>query len=194
MNYTTPFASVVLMGKIASGKGTQANLILSHFGGVLYSNGNKLREVAQKPTVFGRKLKEIYEDGQLLPEWIASYWMTHALVSQHPDELIVFEAVAKKPDEAHLFHDIHTMLGRPYVVFHIDVTDDVVHERSRARARDIVDAAHSVEKRLEQFKIHTTQSIEIFRQHGVLVDIDGNQSAEAVQEVIFHHLRTAVVP
>lgn len=188
MEYRTPYQSVVFMGKIASGKGTQANLVLSHFGGVLYSNGNKLREVAGKSTVFGRKMKEVYEDGLLLPEWVASYWMTHALVSQHADELIVFEAVAKKPDEAELFHQIHDMLGRKYIVFHIDVSDQIVHERSQVRARDIVDAAHSVEKRLEQFALHTAQSIEIFRQHGVLVDLDGSQSPEQVKDEVFRHL------
>ncbi len=188
MDYRTTYKSIVFIGKIASGKGTQANLVLAHFGGVLYSNGNKLREVASDPSIFGKKMKEVYESGRLLPEWVASYWMTHALVSQHADECIVFEAVAKKPDEAELFHEIHTMLGRPYIVFHIDVTDTVVHERSKARARDVVDAAHSVEKRLEQFNLHTTKSIEIFKEKGVLVQIDGTHSPEAVKEEIFSHL------
>jgi adenylate kinase family enzyme len=114
--------------------------------------------------------------------------MTHAIVSQHADELIVFEAVAKKPDEAEIFHEIHEMLGREYIVFHIEVTDDVVHERSKARSRDIVDAAHSVEKRLEQFNSHTMKSIEVFRKKGVLIDIDGSESEQAVKEKIFAHL------
>jgi adenylate kinase len=188
MDYVTPYKSIVFIGKIASGKGTQANLVLAHFGGVLYSNGNKLREIAQDPSVFGRKMKEVYESGNLLPEWVASYWMTHALVSQHQDELVVFEAVAKKPHEAELFHEMHEYLGRPYIVFHINVTDDVVHARSKARARDIVDAAHSVETRLALFKEHTQKSIDFFREKGVLVDLDGSLSQEAVKEEIFTHL------
>jgi adenylate kinase len=189
MEYTTPYQSIVLMGKIASGKGTQANLILSHFGGVLYSNGNKTREAAQQPTILGRKMKQMYESGELTPEWLASYWMTHALVSQHIDEHIVFEAVAKKPHEAELFDEIHTWLGRPYIVFHIDVSDAIAHERSAIRARDIVDAPKSVEKRLEEYKLHTAESVEIFRAKGTLIDIDGARSAEAVQQDIFNHLR-----
>lgn len=188
MEYHTPYQSIVLMGKIASGKGTQANLILNHFGGVLYSNGNKVRETAQQPSIFGRKMKEMYESGQLIPEWIASYWMTHALVSQHAEERVVFEAVAKKPHEAELFHEIHTWIGRPYIVFHIDVNDEEVHARSLKRSRDVVDSPKSVEKRLEEYNLHTTQSVEIFRQRGVLVDIDGSKSEEEVKEQIFKHL------
>lgn len=188
MEYTTPYQSIVFMGKIASGKGTQANLVLAHFGGVLYSNGNKTRETAQQPTVLGRKMKEMYENGELTPEWLASYWMTHALVSQHVDERIVFEAVAKKPHEAELFHEIHTWMGRPYIVFHIDVSDEVAHERSALRARDIVDSPKSVERRLEEYKLHTTQSVELFRGFGTLVELDGSRSMEETKNEVFRHL------
>ena len=176
------------MGKIASGKGTQANHVLCHFGGTLYSNGNKVRETAQQASVFGRKMKEMYESGRLIPEWIASYWMTHALVTQHENERIVFEAVAKKPDEAELFHEIHTWINRPYIVFHINVSDEVVKERSAMRARDIVDSARSVEKRLEEYNTYTAHSIEIFRSKGTLIEIDGSKSEHEVKEQIFNYL------
>jgi adenylate kinase len=176
------------MGKIASGKGTQADLILSHFGGTLYSNGNKVRESAQIPSVFGKKIKEMYEGGYLMPEWIASYWMTHALISQHVEDRVVFEAVAKKPQEAELFHEIHTWIDRPYVVFHIDISDDEVRNRSSKRARDIVDSSKSVEKRLEEYHTYTTHSIEIFRNKGTLIDIDGEGTEDEVRQQIFNYL------
>lgn len=176
------------MGKIACGKGTQADLILSHFGGSLYSNGNKVRESATLPSVFGGKMKEMYESGRLIPEWIASYWMTHALINQYEKERIVFEAVAKKPAEAELFHEIHTWMDRPYIVFHIDISDDEVRKRSEARARDIVDSPRSVEKRLEEYNAFTTRSIEVFRSHGTLRDIDGSCGLDDVKEQIFAHL------
>ena len=190
MEYNTPYQSIVFMGKIASGKGTQADFVLSHFGGVLYSNGNKTRETAQKPTVFGRKIKEVYENGLLVPEWAASYWMTHALVSQHADERIVFEAVAKKPHEAELLHEIHTWIGRPYIVFHIMVSDEEVRKRSEKRARDVVDSQKSVEARLSEYSMYTAQSIEVFRNKGTLVDIDGSVREAEVKEQIFSHLIT----
>lgn len=176
------------MGKIASGKGTQAEAILSHFGGTLYSNGNKVRESTQLPTVFGKKMKEMYEGGYLMPEWIASYWMTHALVSQYETERVVFEAVAKKPNEAELFHEIHDWIERSYVVFNLEIPDDVVRERSAARARDVVDSPKSVAKRLEEYHTYTQQSIEYFKREGTLIDIDGTGTPEEVQKQIFNYL------
>lgn len=188
MEYSTKYKSVVLMGKIASGKGTQAEAILHHFGGTLYSNGNKVREGAQSPTAFGAKMKEMYEEGYLMPEWIASYWMTHALVSQFVDERVVFEAVAKKPNEAELFHEIHDWIDRPYVVFNLEIPDDEVRSRSAARSRDVVDSEKSVEKRLEEYHTYTDHSIEYFRTQGTLIDIDGTVTPDEVTSQIFNYL------
>lgn len=188
MEYKSKFQSIVLMGKIASGKGTQANAILSHFGGVMYSNGNNTRAAAAEPTNFGAKVKAAYEAGYLMPEWLASYWMTHALVSQFEHERVVFEAVAKKPNEAELFHEIHEWIGRPYVVFNLEISDDEVRARSAARARDVVDEPKSVEKRLEEYHTYTERSVEFFRTQGTLIDIDGSATPEEVQEKIFTYL------
>ena len=189
MEYQTNYQSIVFMGKIASGKGTQADFVLNHFGGTLYSNGNKVRESAQHDNAFGKKIKEVYEGGYLIPEWVASYWMTHALISQFQSERVVFEAVAKKPDEAALFHEIHQWVDRPYVVFNLDISDETVRARSAARARDVVDSAKSVEKRLEEYQTYTTKSIDFFRSKGTLIDIDGTQTPAEVQQHIFNVLQ-----
>jgi adenylate kinase family enzyme len=132
------------MGKISSGKGTQAHGVIEAFGGTLYSNGDKMRATATLPTPFGQKMKETYEGGYLMPEWVASYWMTHALATEFPNDTIVFEGVAKKPNEAQLFDEIHHWIHRPYVVFHLEISDEEVRRRSERRARDVVDAPKSV--------------------------------------------------
>ncbi len=188
MENTTKYQSIVLMGKIASGKGTQANNVIDSFGGVLYSNGDKLRQVVTIATPFGEKMKEMYEGGYLMPEWVASYWMTDAIVKEFPTTNIVFEGVAKKPNEAELFHEIHHWLHRPYVVFHLEITDEEVRTRSARRARDEVDSPKSVEKRLEEYHTYTSKSIEFFRTKGTLIDIDGTLSTQDVKQQIFNYL------
>ncbi|MEN9920918.1 MAG: adenylate kinase [Candidatus Parcubacteria bacterium] len=188
MDYTTKYQSIVFMGKISSGKGTQAHNVIEAFGGTLYSNGDKMRATATLPTPFGEKMKETYEGGYLMPEWVASYWMTHALTSEFPNEAIVFEGVAKKPNEAQLFDEIHHWIHRPYVVFHLEISDDEVRARSERRARDVVDTPKSVEKRLEEYHTYTSKSIEFFRTKGTLIDIDGNLSPEEVKQQVFNYL------
>ena len=188
MELQTKYLSVVLMGKIASGKGTQGHLVAEAANGVIYSNGNKMRAVAAQDTVFGNKIKAVYDEGLLMPEWIASYWMAHAIVDEHLTDLIVFEGVARKPNEAVLFHEIHEWIGRKYVVFNLDISDDVVRARSADRARDTTDSLKVVEKRLEEFHTYTQKSIEFFRTKGTLIEIDGTLSPEEVKTQIFNYL------
>ncbi len=188
MDYHTKYLSIVLMGKIASGKGTQAHALCERFGGTVYSNGNKVRATAQEPTMFGQKMKAMYEGGLLMPEWVATYWMTHALVAEHATDRVIFEAVAKKPNEAELFHEIHEWIDRPYIVFNLAISDDEVRARSAARARDTVDSPKSVEKRLEEYHTYTEKSIEYFRSRGTLIEIDGSATPEVVTDHIINCL------
>ena len=101
---------------------------------------------------------------------------------------VIFEAVARKPDEAQIFHEIHDWMERPYIVFELNIPDDVVRARSAARQRDVVDADEAVTKRLAEFTKYTTHSLDVFRSHDRLVTIDGTQPLETVTKEIFAHL------
>jgi adenylate kinase family enzyme len=45
-----------------------------------------------------------------------------------------------------------------------------------------------VEKRLEEYRTYTAHSIEIFRRHGTLIDVDGAATPEVVRGHIFAYL------
>lgn len=184
----TKYESIVLMGKITCGKGTQAAEVMEHFGGAVFSIGDKMRELTQMDTPLGHKIKNAYEEGLLAPNWLASYWMMHALLHRHGDDLLIFEAVAKKPDEAEIFNEIHQWTDRPYIVFNLEIPDEVVFARSAERSRDVVDGVRTVKKRLEEFNEYTTQSLAVFKKEGNVVDIDGTLPIEEVTRQIFEHL------
>lgn len=184
----TPYASIALIGKVASGKETQAKRIITDFGGALYSNGGKLRASSSEDTVFGRKLKVMYDRGELMPEWLASYWMVDAILHAGT-ERIVFEGVAKKPNEAELFHEIHEWIERPYIVFHIKVSDETVYARSKSRGRDLLDTEDGIRVRLAAYREHTEASIEVFKSKGTLIDIDGERPIEDIYADIVSHLK-----
>ncbi len=188
MEAKTHYESIVLMGKVTCGKGTQSERILKRYGGTVFSIGNKVRELAELDTPLGRRMKQAYESGLLAPNWLASYWMMHALLHRHGSDLLIFEAVARKPDEAEIFHEIHDWTDRPYIVFHLDIPDTVVRERSAVRNRDVVDQEKAVEKRLEEFSTYTIKSLDVFRRAGKVVDIDGTLSIDEVTAIIQTHL------
>ena len=180
----TIYKSIVLMGKITSGKGTQAEMLATLFSCTVFSTGNKVREATTFDTTFGKKMREVYEAGYLIPEWIAEYWMMDELLQIHGEDRVIFEGVAKKPLEAELFHEIHEWLGRPYVVINIEIPDEEVVMRTHERKRDAVDTERIMKTRLDEYQQHTRQSLEIFKQKGKLRTVDGTQSIEGVYESI----------
>lgn len=59
---------LILLGCPGAGKGTQAKLITEKFHTPQISTGDILREAIQKGSALGKKVKEIVESGQLVPD------------------------------------------------------------------------------------------------------------------------------
>jgi adenylate kinase len=58
---------IILFGRSGCGKGTQAKLLIKEFGFNYLGSGSLLRERAKKDDFSGKKLKEIMEEGGLVP-------------------------------------------------------------------------------------------------------------------------------
>lgn len=177
--------TVFFSGKPGSGKGTQARLLSGRSGWPVLASGAQFRAIAAEDTVVGRKIREEIEAGQLAPHWFAMYLYQKALFSVPEDANVIFDGFNRKVEEAQLIVDSLAWIGRPFVVLNINISDDEV--RARLAGRSVTsgradDRQNAVEERLEEFETHTVKALEIFRKMGVLIDIDGAQSPEAVAE------------
>lgn len=179
MQETVPYQTIVFMGKTGSGKGMQAHMLAEHLGYAVYSIGDKTREIAATDTPLGAHIKRTHEAGWI-PEWLASYLMTDAIINECAKTGLVFESVARKLPEAEKLHAIHEDVERQYVVVHLEISDAVVTERQLARRRDGYDTPENIQNRLRAHKEETSRSIEFFRSKNKVVDIDADQSPEAV--------------
>jgi adenylate kinase len=180
----TPYQSIIFMGKTGCGKGTQAHRLAEELGFQVFSTGDRVRELAASETSLGHHIRDIHISGWV-PEWLASYLFAHAVLDEHIDDGLVFESVARKPEEAKKLHEMHVMLNRPYIVLHLDTPDEVVLERMRGRGREGYDIEENMQKRMRAFYDETVHSIEFFREQGKVVDIDGAKSPDEVyQDVV----------
>ena len=59
---------LILLGAPGAGKGTQAELIMQHFCIPSISTGNMLREAMANGTPLGKQVKQLMEDGKLVPD------------------------------------------------------------------------------------------------------------------------------
>jgi adenylate kinase len=176
-------ATVFFIGKPGSGKGTQAKILAAKTGWTVLASGAQFRAIAEENTMVGRKVKEELAKGVLAPHWFAMYLYQRALFSVAEDANVIFDGFNRKVPEAELNIATLTWLGRPFTVLNIEVSDVEVKKRLEGRAltsgrsddhQDIVD------ERLEEYREHTMRALEIFRNMGVLIDIDGEKSEEEV--------------
>jgi adenylate kinase len=178
-----PPKTIFFIGKPGCGKGTQTKLLSARTGWNVIAAGAQFREIAAEESPAGRKTKYDIDQGLLMPHWFAMYLYLKGLFSLPSDAHVIFDGFNRKPEEARLIVESLNWLERPFVVLHIRVSDEEVRKRLELR-KDAQDRAddHSVETRLEEFETYTANAIELFREQGVLMEIDGEQTPEAIAE------------
>lgn len=175
--------TVFFIGKPGSGKGTQAKLLAEKTGWTILASGAQFRAIAEEDTVVGRKMRDELAKGMLAPHWFAMYLYQRALFSVPEGTSIIFDGFNRKVQEAELNIASLEWIGRPFHVVNIEVSDEEVRNRLEGRARTSGrsdDKQDAVEERLEEYQEHTMKALEIFKAKDVLIDINGEQTPEAI--------------
>lgn len=177
--------TIFFIGKPGCGKGTQAKLLAERTGWKNLSSGEEFRSIATEDTPIGRKVKLEVDAGELMPHWFAMYIYLKALFSVHENDSVIFDGFNRKVPEAELVISSLKWLSRPFTILNIEVSDEEAIRRL-AKRKNIEGRAddNAVDERLKEYREHTESAIELFRSEGVLVEIQGEQSPEAIAEDI----------
>ncbi len=173
--------TIFFVGKPGCGKGTQAELLAKATGWPVVSSGHEFRALAAEDTLLGRKVKAENDAGILQPHWFATYLFLKSLFDIKSDVSVIFDGFNRKVPEAETVISSLNWLNRSFVVMHIKVSDDTV--RLRLEGRSVTSGRaddHVVEERLKEFYEYTEPTIEVFRDAGVLVEVDGEQTPEEI--------------
>ena len=172
------------LGRSGSGKDTQIKFLMARedFAGALETNtGDILRAMAGKGTILGRKVKEVLDAGQLMPGWLSFYaWLSYFLEKIDRDEVLVSSGSPRRIEEAQLEDRALEFLGRQKPIgVHILISPEEARKRLLARAR-YDDTDESISNRLGWFETDVLPIIEHYRAEGRLIEINGEQTPEAV--------------
>ncbi|MDP1690158.1 MAG: nucleoside monophosphate kinase [bacterium] len=173
--------TIFFIGKPGCGKGTQAKLLSEKTGWKVISSGSQFRSIATEDTPVGRKVKSEIDIGLLSPHWFAMYLYLKALFSVKDDEGVIFDGFNRKVPEAELAIDSLKWLERPFTILNIRVSDEEAQKRLalRKNIEGRVDD-NAVDERLKEYREYTEPAIEVFRKAGTLIEINGEQTPEAI--------------
>lgn len=173
----------LMVGRPGSGKGTQAKLLAENMGAPVFSTGGEFRALAAGESYLGKRLRGAMESGELLPHWLASFTFQRVLFTLSPQDKIVFEGACRTAPEAALFEEMSQWLPRPYRAVYLRISEEEAWKRLLGRAgqeQRVDDSQAAIRKRFEEYKTKNEAVIEHFRSVGTLLEVNGEQTIEAV--------------
>jgi len=129
--------SFSLLGRSGCGKGTQADLLIKHFGNLFYfSSGDLLRDLAKLDTTAGKKVKKTIESGELVPELIITgLWLENLCTNLKDGQGVLFDGAPRKINEAKNMDDFLDFLGikENFFTILLDIPKDEAFSRLTKR-------------------------------------------------------------
>ncbi|HEY7149847.1 MAG TPA: adenylate kinase [Gaiellaceae bacterium] len=175
---------VLLLGVQGSGKGTQAKRIASDYGLAHIATGDMLRAAMAAETPLGRRVKPIYDAGELVPDDLMIDLIRDRL--QHPDTEagFILDGFPRTMPQADALDSMLSEIDRPLsIVFELQVPDEVAVERLHKRAVEegrADDTADAIAKRIALYHQETAPLVSHYRLAGNLVGIHGDRSEHDV--------------
>lgn len=187
---------VVIVGPQGAGKGTQAALLADEFKLLHLSTGDIFRALMQTESDLANEVREYYDRGALVPDDLTARVLFARLDELSEDANPVgalFDGYPRNAEQARVLdRTIDERDETLAAVVHIDVPLDVLKERIALRADQegrTDDTPEALERRLSIYFDETQPLVERWRDRGIVLDIDGDQSIEEVGNEIRKSIR-----
>lgn len=196
---------LILIGKQGSGKGTQAKILAKRFGFQIFETGGALRAIAKEDSELGRTVKDITTRGDLVPNEVVMDIVRDFLENNASNGPVIFDGIPRSEEQRVTLEALLSDMGREFQALEIRLTNEEALHRLMLRAtcddcglsfgseddicpkcgsenisRRADDNPDSIMKRLENFDKYTAPLMEIWREAGKMVSVNGEQSVEGV--------------
>jgi adenylate kinase len=189
----------IIIGRSGCGKGTQADLLMSHLCKIgdktcktlHVESGALLREFSTGDNFTQKKIKDVLSGGILVPESIiVALWTDYIIVNFTGTENMVFDGTPRKLHEAQLLDNALQFYGveKPNVLY-VNVSKEWSEKRLQGRARKD-DSPDAIARRLAWFESDVVKTIDFYRSNPYynFIEINGEQPIEDVQNEILAKL------
>ncbi len=171
---------IILIGPPGAGKGTQAQKIAQSLNLPHIATGDIFREHLQKNTELGRKIREYYEKGELVPDELVIEVVKNRIAMPDCEKGFILDGFPRTIPQAEALDKILAEKGRKVdIVIEIDIPEEEATKRLLSRGR-LDDKLCTIKRRFVEYHIKTQPIIDYYKKQGKLVKVDGVGSIEEV--------------
>ena len=177
--------NIVIFGAPGSGKGTQSDLMIEHYGLEHISTGDVLRSEIKKGTELGNTAKGFIDNGQLIPDEL----MIDILASVYDSfgrshKGVIFDGFPRTIPQAEALKKMLDERGdKVAAMIELDVPEDELMKRLIKRGQEsgrADDNEETIKKRLVVYHQQTQPLIEWYKKEGLHHHIDGLGTLERI--------------
>lgn len=179
---------LLIFGKPASGKGTQAKRIADHLGIPHLSTGDMLRDEIRRGTKQGQYIKSLLDKGQFISDEDAIALIKTRIAQADCANGFILDGFPRTVPQVHALNTLLAEMGLDIdKAFYLDVSDDTAKARMGIRATaenrtDDTDAAFL--NRLAIFSEKTAPVLD----HYPIIRVDAQKDIDTVFTTVLTHL------
>jgi adenylate kinase len=183
---------LLIVGPPGAGKGTQAARIAERFDIPTISTGDIFRKNIADGTELGTQVKAIVDAGDYVPDSLTNALVTDRLNEADAAGGFLLDGYPRTTDQVRYLTELLSSHGHALdAVIRLVADQEEIVRRLRQRALDvgrIDDSEEAIRHRQEVYLRETAPLIEMFREQGLLIEIDGLGAIDDVTERIFEAL------
>ncbi|MFS8495558.1 MAG: adenylate kinase [Actinomycetes bacterium] len=171
---------LLFIGPPGAGKGTQAGRVADRLGIPHISTGDMFRHHVAAGTELGKQVKAIMEAGDYVPDSITVAMLKERIAEDDAAGGFILDGFPRTIAQVEALDELIGEDGLDKVVlFRVD--NDVLVERMLARGR-ADDNEETIRNRLNVYEEQTAPLIDLYRERGVLVEVDGVGEIDEITE------------
>ena len=180
---------LILMGPPGAGKGTQARFVAEHFGVPAISTGDIFRANVSQGTTLGVEAKRYMDAGEYVPDEVTNLMVRNRIDEDDAQTGFLLDGYPRTLAQVEELDGMIEFTGhRLDAVAVITVDEDEIVQRLLQRAQvegRADDTEEVIRRRQEVYAEQTEPLIDVYRERGLLHEVDGLGEVAEVTERIF---------
>ena len=183
---------VLLVAAPGAGKGTQATRIATRYGITHISSGDLLRRHVERGSAIGRRVKQIVQRGDLVPDEIVISVLSESVLEAAQSGGYVLDGFPRTAHQAEVAYELAAPLNvEVKVTVVLDVPRDELLRRLLHRAKvdnRADDTEEVIRHRLDVYDETADALLDYYDRRGILRRIDGFGTVDEVSDRIWKAL------